>query len=124
VSFVREGVYSDVPDAIEEQQGLIRWYRGIRIDKRRHVITHQQAMFVRALTPGGANMTALPLSQCPGRCLNRGQCIRTYTVGPRCLCWQGYTGNKCEQVRINRLKRLLLLLLGISCQLCWQGWRQ
>jgi hypothetical protein len=98
VSLMKEGVYSDVPEEIDEQQGLIQWYRGIRDDKPRNVMTRPQATFVRALTPGGANMTALPLSQCPGRCLNRGQCIKTYTVGPHCLCWQGYTGKNCEQV--------------------------
>jgi hypothetical protein len=100
VSFVREGVHSDIPDEVEEQQGLVRWYRGIKVESRRDVITRQQATFVRALAPGGANMTALPLSQCPGRCLNRGQCIKTYTVGPHCLCWQGYTGRQCEQVGV------------------------
>jgi hypothetical protein len=111
VSFFREGVYSDVPEAIEDQQGMIRWYRGIKDDMLRNVITRQQATLVRALSPGGANMTALPLSQCPGRCLNRGQCIKTYTVGPRCLCWQGYTGNNCEQVRMMNMLILLVMLV-------------
>jgi hypothetical protein len=43
-------------------------------------------------------MYAVPLSQCPDRCMLRGQCIKPVNGAPKCLCWQGYTGPSCESV--------------------------
>jgi hypothetical protein len=182
-------ILSDIPEEWEDQQGLIKWYRGIRNDLQREIITrphgvyvslctcqhpsyfncnswgqsavkcvhhlaasaaappggsqlmlagclhqqqhvincslhwihsrHRQVMEepcctcsisvpinmpillpqVRPLAPGGAGLQALPLSQCPAKCSGRGHCIKSSSVPAKCLCWQGYTGNQCEQVR-------------------------
>eukprot|EP00878_Enallax_costatus_P016506 GHUV01017315.1.p1 GENE.GHUV01017315.1~~GHUV01017315.1.p1 ORF type:complete len:576 (+),score=57.68 GHUV01017315.1:463-2190(+) len=96
--FLRGPVYSDVPEEWEEKQGLVEWFQGLRDDLPRKRLKYTNATYVQALNPGGTNFFALPLSQCPGGCLGRGQCIKTWTVGPKCLCWQGYTGSNCEQV--------------------------
>jgi hypothetical protein len=54
---------------------------------------------VPPLFPGGRAMVALPVSKCPDSCNLRGQCVKTaITPEPACLCWQGYTGESCEQV--------------------------
>lgn len=71
---------------------------------------------VPPLFPGGRGMVALPVSKCPDRCNLRGQCVKTaVTPKPTCLCWQGYTGDSCEQVSSGpssrRAKQSLMFLL-------------
>lgn len=92
-------VYSDVPEEWEEKQGLVAWHRGIRTDLARERLARQKATTVPPLLPGGSAMVALPVSQCPDKCTLRGQCIKSAaSPTPRCLCWQGFTGDSCEQV--------------------------
>ncbi|KAF8062027.1 glucuronosyltransferase [Scenedesmus sp. PABB004] len=94
----RGAVYSDVPSEAEERGGGVRWFRGIRDDLQREGLTRQQATAVKALAQGEADMVALPLARCPASCMWRGQCVKAATAAPRCLCWQGYAGEQCEQV--------------------------
>lgn len=50
--FMKGKVYSDVPTEAEEQQGLVKWYRGIRDDLQRETLTRQRATWVGAQLQG------------------------------------------------------------------------
>jgi len=70
---------------------------------------------VPPLLPGGSAMVALPVSQCPDKCTLRGQCIKSAaSPTPRCLCWQGFTGDSCEQVG-KALRRPLETFKTVCC---------
>lgn len=60
-----------------------------------------------------ANQWVYPVSKCPRRCSRRGTCIKKGKAPPTCVCWQGYAGAACEQVRAKTRSRLQ----GSAC--CW-----
>ena len=90
-------VYSDIPAEVSEKD--IVWYRGIRADLDRAVLTRGQAVSLKGLEPGeDVAYTVLSLGKCLGRCSLRGHCVQQVGSGPKCACWQGYDGFSCELV--------------------------
>jgi hypothetical protein len=90
-------VYSDIPGEASEKD--VVWYRGIRADLDRAVLTRAQAVALKGLEPGeDVAYVVLPVAKCPGRCSLRGHCVQQAGSGPKCVCWQGYDGYSCELV--------------------------
>ncbi|KAI8471154.1 MAG: exostosin family-domain-containing protein [Monoraphidium minutum] len=105
--FLSEGVYSAVPEGDTLGGHAVQWFKGVSLGEGgaaagggngsgdqgqppgRRRISRQEALQL----DGG--VVAQPLSQCPGNCSLRGQCVSRGGEA-RCACWRGYDGAACE----------------------------